>query len=212
MRRRAEPLPRFARVERWVHRSTAVLVAVLFATGFTLYYEPLTVLVSRRAFVETTHIVAGLLLPLPTLVGLVVSRDLRRDVSVLGRVTRVDRMWLRRKDRRVARLRVGKFNGGQKLAAATMAGAGLVLLGTGVLLLAPLRLNLPDGVREGATVTHDLFTFGLLLLLTGHVWLAQRHPEARAAMRTGLVDRAYAEREHAGWVAEIGATSTAPKT
>jgi formate dehydrogenase subunit gamma len=120
----------------------------------------------------------------------------------------MDRAWLRRRDRRRAGLAVGKFNGGQKLAAATMAGAGLVLLGTGVLLLAPVRLDLPDGVREGATVTHDLFTFGLLLLLVGHVWLAQRHPEARAAMRTGSVDRSYAEREHSAWAAKISATDS----
>ena len=189
-----------------MHRSTAVLVGVLFATGFTLYYEPLTVLVSRRALVETTHIVTGLMLPVPMLVGLLLSPELRADVSALARLTRVDRLWLRRSDRRSARLAVGKFNGGQKLAAATMAGAGLVLFGTGVLLLAPVRLDLPDGVREGATVTHDLFTFGVFLLLAGHVWLAQRHPEARAAMRTGSVDRAYAEREHTGWAADITAT------
>lgn len=212
MHRSADPLPRFAAVERWVHRSTAVLVALLFATGMTLYYGPLAVLVSRRALVETTHIVTGLLLPVPMLVGLALSRELRTDVSLLGRMTRVDRAWLRRRDRRRARLAVGKFNGGQKLAAATMAGAGLVLIGTGLLLLAPVRLNLPDGVREGATVTHDLFTFGLLILLAGHVWLAQRHPEARAAMRTGVVDRAYARREHAAWAAEIGATKSGTKS
>lgn len=202
----AELLPRFTRAERWVHRSTAILVGALFATGLTLYYGPLAVLVSRRALVEGTHIVAGLLLPVPMLAGLLASAALRHDVRALGRLTRVDRMWLRRRDRRRAGLQVGKFNGGQKLAAAVMAGAGLVLLGTGVLLLAPLRLNLPDGVREGATVTHDLFTFGLMLLLAGHIWLALRHPEARAAMRTGLVDRSYAAQEHAGWLAEIGAT------
>lgn len=198
---------RFTPAERWVHRSTAVLVAVLFATGLTLYYEPLTVLISRRALVEVTHIAVGLLLPVPMLAGLLTSPELRRDVTALGRLTRVDRAWLRRSDRRTAGLRVGKFNGGQKLAAATMAGAGLVLIGTGVLLLAPVRLDLPDSVREGATVTHDLFTFGLLFLLMGHVWLALRHPEARVAMRTGSVARAYAEREHAGWLADVGEAS-----
>jgi formate dehydrogenase subunit gamma len=124
-------------------------------------------------------------------------------VRTLGRLTRVDRLWLRRRDRRKARLAVGKFNGGQKLAAAAMSGAGLVLLATGVLLLAPLRLNLPDGVREGATITHDLFSFGVFLLLGGHIWLAMRHPQARVALRTGTVDRSYAEREHAGWAAEL---------
>ena len=205
MRPPADGLPRFTVVELWVHRTTAAIVAALFVTGLTLYYGPLSVLVSRRALVETTHIVAGLLLPLPFLAGVLVSPELRDDVAALGRLTRVDRLWLRRRDRRRAGLPVGKFNGGQKLAAATMAGAGLVLLGTGLLLLAPVRLDLPDGVREGATITHDLFTFGVLLLIAGHIWLALQHPQARVALRTGVVDRSYAEQEHAAWAAEVAA-------
>jgi formate dehydrogenase subunit gamma len=115
----------------------------------------------------------------------------------------VDWEWLRRADRRRARLAVGKFNGGQKLAAAVIAGAGLVLLLTGVLLIAPARVDLPVGVRQGATIVHDLFSFGLVVLLAGHVWLAWSHPESRRALRTGAIDRRYAEREYAGWAAEV---------
>lgn len=197
--RRPESLPRFSRGERLVHRSTAVLVAVLAFTGAALYVPSLALLVGRRPAVEGVHIVAGLLLPIPTLLGLVFSASLRNDLRALNRMTGTDWRWLRRRDRRSARLAVGKFNGGQKLAAATVAGAGLVLFGTGVLLLAPARVALPVSVRQGATITHDLFTFGLLVLLAGHIWLAYRHPEARAALRTGLVDRAYAEREYPAW-------------
>ncbi len=197
--RRPEPLPRFSRGERLVHRSTSVLVGVLAFTGAALYIPSLALLVGRRPAVEATHIVAGLLLPVPTLLGLVFSASLRADLQALNRMTGTDWRWLRRRDRRTARLPVGKFNGGQKLATATVAGAGLVLFGTGILLLAPARVALPVSVRQGATITHDLFTFGLLVLLAGHIWLAYRHPEARAALRTGLVDRAYAEREHPAW-------------
>jgi formate dehydrogenase subunit gamma len=199
---RTDTLPRFSRAETLVHRSTAALVGLLTATGAALYFEPLALLVGRRLLVEGVHVVAGLLLPLPTLIGLVVSPELRGDVRLLGRLARVDTQWLRRRDRRRAGLAVGKFNGGQKLAAATMLGAGLVLLGTGLLLIAPARINLPVSMREGATITHDLFTFGLVLLLTGHLWLALRHPEARAALRTGAVDRSYAEREYPAWAGE----------
>ena len=203
MRPPPDALPRFTTVETWVHRGTALLVAALFATGAALYYEPLTLLVGRRPQVELAHIVAGLLLPLPMVAGLIASPELRDDVAILGRLTRVDRQWLRRRDRRRAGLRVGKFNGGQKIAAALMAGAGLVLFGTGLLLIAPVRIDLPDGAREGATIVHDLFTFAVLLLLAGHIWLALRHPEARTALRTGWVDRSYAEREHAGWADQV---------
>jgi formate dehydrogenase subunit gamma len=202
---RADTLPRFSRAETLVHRSTAALVAVLAATGAVLYLEPLALLVGRRLLVEGVHIAAGLLLPLPTLIGLWASPALRADIRVLGRMAPVDTQWLRRRNRRRAGLPVGKFNGGQKLAAATMLGAGLVLFATGLLLIAPARINLPVSMREGATITHDLFTFGLVLLLTGHLWLALRHPEARAALRTGSVDRSYAEREHPAWAAELPA-------
>ena len=205
MRPRADTLPRFSRAEKLVHRSTAALVAVLAATGAVLYFEPLALLVSRRLLVEGVHIAAGLLLPVPTLVGLWASPALRADLHLLGRLASVDAQWLRRRDRRRAHLPIGKFNGGQKLAAATMLGAGLVLFGTGLLLIAPARINLPVSMREGATITHDLFTFGLMVLLAGHLWLALRHPEARAALRTGAVDRSYAEREYPAWAAEAAA-------
>src|SRR5438067_1801498 len=120
----------------------------------------------------------------------------------------VDAQWLRRRDRRRAGLAVGKFNGGQKLAAATMLGAGAVLFGTGLLLIAPARINLPVSIREGATVTHDLFTFGVVVLLVGHIWMAFRHPQARAAMRRGSIDSDYAEREHPAWAATCKSTPT----
>ena len=196
----SDEVPRFARAERLVHRSTAVLVGVLVATGSVLYVEPLAVAVGRRPLMATLHVIAGVLVAVPTALGLLVSQPFRDDVAALGAFGPDDRSWLRRRDRRVAGLRVGKFNAGQKLAAATMAGAGAVLLVTGLLLLAPLGLDLPDRVREGATFTHDVFTFGLLLLLVGHAWQASRHPEARAALRTGSIDRAYAEREHPAWL------------
>lgn len=207
MRRPNDVLPRFSRAELWVHRCTAFLVFVLAVTGSALYVEQLSLLIGRRVLVEGVHIVAGLLLPVPMLIGLFVSPALRADVRVLGRMSRLDWSWLRRRDRRAARLPVGKFNGGQKLAAAVMVGAALVLFGTGLLLIAPARINLPVDVRQGATITHDLFTFGFLVLVLGHLWLAYTHPEARTALRTGTVDRAYAEREYAGWAAGMRSRS-----
>jgi formate dehydrogenase subunit gamma len=197
-----DTLPRFTRAERWVHRVTGALIAVLTATGSVLYYEPFALAVGRRPLVEALHIAAGLLLPIPALLGAFGSPALRRDFATLGRMTGIDWQWLRRRDRRTARLPVGKFNGGQKLASAVLLGSLLVLFGSGLLLIAPVRIDLPVGMRQGATIVHDLFTFGVLLLLAGHIWLALRHPEARRALRTGRVDRRYAEVEYAEWAAE----------
>jgi len=197
-----DALARFTVTEKWVHRTTGALVAVLAVTGSVLYYEPFALAVGRRPVVEGTHIAAGLLLPIPALIGALLSPALRHDFATLGRMTHVDWEWLRRKDRRVARLPIGKFNGGQKLASAVLLGALLVLFFTGLLLIAPVRIDLPVGMRQGATIVHDLFTFGVLVLLTGHFWLALRHPEARRALRTGQMDRRYADVEYTGWARE----------
>lgn len=185
-----------------MHRSTAVLVAVLFVTAAALYYAPIAIAVGRRPLVAAVHVTAGLLLPVPTLLGLL-SPAFRSDLVRFNRMTRTDRAWLLRRDRRTAGLPVGKFNGGQKLAAAFVAGAGLVLFGTGLVLLGPVRVDVPVGWRQGATLVHDTLAAVLLILVLGHVWQAYRHPGARAAMRTGEVDLDYARREHPQWVDEM---------
>lgn len=185
-----------------MHRGTAALVGVLLATAAALYYPAVSVAIGRRPLVAAVHVGAGLLLPVPTLLGLL-SPAFRADLRRLNRLSATDRTWLRRRDRRTAALPVGKFNGGQKLAAAFVAGAGLVLFGTGLVLLGPVRVDVPVGWRQGATLVHDLLAGMLFVLLAGHVWMAYRHPEARDAMRTGLVDPDYARREHPQWADEV---------
>ncbi|MFL6139255.1 MAG: cytochrome b/b6 domain-containing protein [Frankiaceae bacterium] len=197
-------LPRFTAAERWVHRSTTVLVAILVATGAVLYVSALAVVVGRRALVEAIHVAAGLALPVPTLLGLL-SPALRADLRRLDRFVPDDWRWLHRRDRRSAGLAVGKFNGGQKLAAALVAGFAAVLLLTGVVMLGPTVVDVPVGWRQGATLIHDVMAFALVVLLVGHVAEAYAHPQARAAMRTGRVDAGYAERHHPTWAAELRA-------
>jgi formate dehydrogenase subunit gamma len=204
-------LPRFTRAERWVHRTTAALVAVLVATAAVLYVEALAVAVGRRALVEAIHVAAGLALPVPTLLGLL-SPAFRADLRRLDRFTPDDWQWLRRSDRRYAGLAVGKFNGGQKLAAALVAGAAAVLLLTGIVMLGPTVVDVPVGWRQGATLIHDVLAFALVVLLVGHVLEAYAHPPARAAMRTGRVDEAYAREHHPTWAAEVAAEVTAEPT
>lgn len=198
-----DTLARFSPAERFAHRGTALLVLVLTVTGFTLLYPPLSLLVGRRPLVEGVHVAAGVLLPLPTLVALA-TRQFRADLAALNRFSSHDWAWLRRRGRRRAGLLVGKFNAGQKLAAAAVAAAGVLLLGTGVMLLLPDPLGLTDNLRQGATIVHDATTLALVALLVGHTWLALRHPEARVAMRTGSMDAEYARAAYAGWAAEQG--------
>ena len=109
----------------------------------------------------------------------------------------VDRDWLRRRDRRTARLPVGKFNAGQKLNASLSAGAGLVLLGTGIVLEYGRRW--PLDLRIGATFGHDWTAFAVLVLVVGHIWFASNDEDARRGMWTGRVPVGWALREHPAW-------------
>ncbi len=190
---------RFSRAERWVHRTTAALMGLCVLTAGCLYIPQLAELVGRRQLVVTVHEWSGLLLPVPLLIGLG-SRALRADLRRLNRFGAHDRVWLRavrRRDRRPQSRPAGKFNAGQKVYAAWLAGAVLVMLGTGLLMwfthLAPLLW------RTGATFVHDWLALAVGIVLAGHIGMAWSDPEARRGLRTGSVSRAWAEREHRLW-------------
>ncbi|MCX5534561.1 cytochrome b/b6 domain-containing protein [Streptomyces sp. NBC_00006] len=191
---------RFTRAERWVHRATAALMGVCVVTAACLYVPQLAELVGRRDLVVTLHEWSGLLLPVPFLVGLV-SRAFRADLGRLNRFGPHDKAWLRAAlQRRPGHRPAGKFNAGQKLWAAWLAGAVLVMLGTGLLMwfthLAPLT------VRTGSTFVHDWLALALGVVLAGHIGMAVGDPEARKGLRTGFVDRDWAAREHGEWLDE----------
>ncbi|WP_330456872.1 cytochrome b/b6 domain-containing protein [Streptomyces sp. NBC_00820] len=190
---------RFTPAERWVHRATAVLMSVCVVTAACLYVPQLAVLVGRRELVVRVHECAGLALPVPVLLGLV-SRAFRADLRFLNRFGPHDRVWLRaalRRDKRRSSRPAGKFNAGQKVYAAWIAGATLVMLGTGLMMwfthLAPLVW------RTSATFVHDWLALTIGVVLAGHIGMALGDPEARRGMRTGEVSGEWAEREHPLW-------------
>lgn len=190
---------RFSRAERWVHRTTAALMLLCVVTAACLYVPDLAELVGRRHLVVTLHEWSGLLLPVPLLLGLA-SRPFRKDLRRLNRFGPHDRRWLRavrHRDRDPGARPAGKFNAGQKLYAGWIAGAVLVMLGTGLLMwfthLAPLVW------RTGATFVHDWLALTIGIVLIGHIRMALADPEARRGMRTGSVERPWARREHPLW-------------
>ncbi|WP_079125265.1 cytochrome b/b6 domain-containing protein [Streptomyces lushanensis] len=200
--RPSEPVRRFSPAERWVHRTTGALMLVCVVTAGCLYVPQLAELVGRRYLVVTVHEWSGLLLPVPVLLGLG-SRAFRADLRRLNRFLPYDKEWLRavlRRDPRPASRPAGKFNAGQKLYAAWIAGAVLVMLGTGLLMwftgLAPVVW------RTSATFLHDWLALSIGIVLIGHLTMAYGDPGARRGMRTGSVDRAWAEREHSRWKPE----------
>lgn len=192
-------IPRFDRAERLVHRVTGLAMGACLLTGFALYYGPVSLAIGHRHAVELVHVWAGVLLPVPMLLGLA-SAAYRADLGRLNRFTAEDRRWLRSGNRRDGTFGVGKFNAGQKVNAALTAGSILVLLGTGLLMFYTDLVRL--SWRTGATFVHDWFALGLGLLVLGHIWYAVGDPEARMGMRTGRVPRHWAEKEHPAWAAE----------
>src|SRR5579884_1524046 len=194
MPRPAAELLRFTRSQRWVHRSTAILMGICLLTAAVLYIGPLSTLVGRRGFVEWVHVAAGLALPVPFLLSLA-SKAMRADIRVLNRFTASDWRWLRARDRRSGRIPVGKFNAGQKLNANFQLGAILVMLLTGSVMR--FANHWPIAWRTGATFVHDWLAYALLAVILGHIYMAVRDPFALGGMRTGFVPRAWAKREHA---------------
>lgn len=190
---------RFSGPVRWVHRTTAALTLLCVATAACLYVPQLAELVGRRHLVVTVHEWSGLMIPVPLLAGLF-ARSLRADLGRLNRFGPHDRQWLRavrRRDHRPESRPAGKFNAGQKLYAAWIAGAVLVMVGTGLLMwftgLAPLVW------RTAATFVHDWLALAIGIVLGGHMSMALADPEARRGMRTGSVERRWARREHPLW-------------
>ncbi|MEU5211384.1 cytochrome b/b6 domain-containing protein [Streptomyces sp. NPDC020742] len=200
---------RFTPAEHWVHRTTAALMTVCVLTAGCLYLPFLAELVGRRVLMVTVHEWSGILLPAPLLLGLA-SRALRADLRRLNRFGPHDRHWLRAALRRRGGRPAGKFNAGQKLYAAWIAGAVLVMAGTGLLMWFTLPQALgfarPGGTpiaplawRTGATFVHDWLALAVILVIAGHIGKAYRDPESRRGMRTGSVDARWARREHPLW-------------
>jgi len=196
-----ERVARFTRGERWVHRSLALLMVGCLVTAAMLSAPTLSQLVGRRFIVSRIHIVCGLLLPVPIVLGLLFSPAFREDVRRFNRFRPSDWSWLRARDRRSGRIRVGKFNAGQKLYAAFVLGAVLVMLASGVMMWRPALW--PLAWRTGATFVHDWLALAVLVAVVGHWVMAAKDPEARAGMRHGTVTRRWALLEHRGWLEEL---------
>jgi formate dehydrogenase subunit gamma len=200
-------LARFDRVERAAHWSTASLFGVLMLTGAALYAGPISTLVGQREVMRTVHVGAGILLPVPLLIGLAGrwGRALRGDLRRLGRFDDEDRRWLRRATRDDARL--GKFNPGQKLNAAFLGSAIVVMLGTGIVLKWFSLFSLDT--RTGATFVHDWVAIGIWISVLGHILLALRDPVALGGMLHGAVTARWARTNRPRWYeAETGESAT----
>ena len=193
-------IPRFDRVERVVHWCNATLFLVLLATGASLYAGPLSTIVAHRHAVKTIHVYAGLLLPLPLVLGILLprGRQLRADISRFNRWTADDRKWWSRSARPSAQL--GKFNPGQKLNAVFIGASIVAMLATGSIMrwFGPF----PDNIRTGATFVHDWTFIVLIFVIVGHIMFALADMDSLRSMIVGWVPEQWARHERPRWWAE----------
>ncbi|HEY4333413.1 MAG TPA: cytochrome b/b6 domain-containing protein [Ilumatobacteraceae bacterium] len=209
-RRPAKPvvrIQRFARAERFVHRSLAVLMMTCIVTAAILYNGSLSVPIGHRRIVKTIHVFSGFALPIPIILGML-SAAYRADIGRLNRFSPSDWKWLRSRKRRDGTIPVGKFNAGQKLNSALSTGAIFVLLATGTLMYFPDIARL--SWRTGSTFVHDWFALAVGLLILGHISYAVRDNDSRHGMRHGDVPLSWAEDKHHEWAAEMKAGLPAP--
>ena len=195
------PITRFDRVERIAHWVNAALFGIVMLTGSILYIGQLSILFGNREIVRTIHVYCGLAIPVAFLVAYFPrwGKALRRDFSRINRWTKDDKRWFRTlgRDKDV---RLGKFNAGQKLNAAFVVGAALVMVATGSIMkwFEPFPVDL----RTGATFVHDWFAFFIWIAVIGHIWFAFKDPEALRAMWRGFISARWARTHRPRWFEE----------
>jgi formate dehydrogenase subunit gamma len=199
------PLRRFDRRERILHWVNATLFGVLMLTGAALYAGPISTLVGHRPTVRFVHVYSGLLLPVPVLFAIAGRRGahVRNDLGRLNRWTRDDARWFRRSRR--ADVQIGKFNPGQKLNAAFIAGAAVVMIGTGSIM--HWFDAFPLDWRTGATFVHDWFALAIWIAVLGHIFFALRDGDSLDAMlSSGTVPARWARDKAPLWYAEVASS------
>ena len=198
MTRDAVYVRRFSRTERSVHWIHASVFFVLLGTGLVLYVPSLSTLVARRPLIKDIHVYAAIawLVLLTIVVVLGDRRGLRRTLRELDLFDEDDRLWLRRRARPQ-----GRFNAGQKLHAALVAGFAFLFAVSGFLLWLGER---DTRFRWASTILlHDGLMYVSLILLLGHLYLALIYPATRHALRgitVGSVRRDWALEHHRKWI------------
>ncbi len=204
----ATRVPRFTAAQRWSHGLFGLLMLACLATAAALYVGPISVAVGHRSLVRSVHLWSGFLLPVPVLLALVLSAAMRRDAREVDGFTAEDKQWLRARDRRSGRIKVGKFNAGQKLNASLTAGAVIVLLLSGSVMIDLLGIW-ELRARTGATFVHDWVALAIFLLIVGHLWHALRDVESLRGITQGTVSEEWARRDHEAWLEAVRPSSSA---
>jgi formate dehydrogenase subunit gamma len=197
---------RFSGAEQSLHWLLAVSFLVMLATGLILYLPSLAEVAAQRQLWKAIHLGAALGFWVGVL--LIWSSDpveLRSAKREIDRFDSDDRAWLAWSvTRRGAEPPQGRFNAGQKLNTAIVAGLMVVFTFTGVLIYlqeASARFR-----GTSAILIHDVAMYIAIPLVIGHLYLALLNPSTRHSLRgmtLGSVRRDWARRHHAKWEREL---------
>ena len=189
---------RFDVAQRLAHWMTAALFGTLLATGIALYFGSLFGVVLDRHTIQLIHLWTGLALPAPVVVTALGpwGARMRRDIRQFAFWSRDEVRWIASMGR--SRLRMGKFNPGQKLNAVTVGGSIVVLLVSGSML--QWFRFFPVSTRVAATFVHDWFALALTILIAGHVVVALSHWPSLRSMITGRVSKQWATTHAPAWL------------
>jgi formate dehydrogenase subunit gamma len=216
--RRRLRIARFSRTERIAHWLLASTFFVMLGSGLALYLPALSDTIARPT-AKAWHLWSAAILGIGivVIVALGDRRALGKTVRDLERLDGDDAEWLTGGPKRFvtgdAPPPQGRFNAGQKLNAAITLGLMVVMAVTGLLLWygeQDTRFRF-----AGSVDIHDWGSWILIILVTGHIYLAVLHPATRHALRgitVGDVDREWAEQHHAKWVAGESPAPPAPPT
>jgi formate dehydrogenase subunit gamma len=197
---------RFSGAEQSLHWLLAVSFLTMLATGLILYLPSLAEVAAQRQLWKSIHLGAalgfwvGLLLVWSSAPG-----ELRATRREIERFDDDDRAWLAwSATRRGLEPPQGRFNAGQKLNTAIVAGLMVVFTITGVLIYlqeASARFR-----GTSAILIHDVAMYIAIPLVLGHLYLALLNPSTRHSLRgmtLGSVRRDWARRHHAKWEREL---------
>ena len=197
---------RFSPAERSLHWLLAVSFLAMLATGMILYLPSLAELAADRRLWKSIHLGAalafwaGLLLIWASAPG-----ELGTAARELERFDDDDRRWLAWSVKRGGpEPPQGRFNAGQKLNTALVAGLMVVFTISGVL----MYLQEADARFRGssAILVHDVAMVIAVPLVLGHLYLALLNPSTRHSLRgmaRGSVRRDWARRHHSKWEREL---------
>jgi formate dehydrogenase gamma subunit len=198
-------VPRFTRAERITHWVNAALWFVCIATGAMFRFGIGQSLITDRGLARNIHVIAGLGILVAFLVAIVGrwGKALRRDLGRFNRWSRDDVRWLRTwgGDRKV---RLGKFNPGQKLNATFIGAAAVILAATGSIM--KWNTHFSTDLRTGADFVHGWFALFVGISVFGHIVMALRDREALSGMVGGTVSSTWARDHRPAWFAETRAT------